>query len=281
MIKIVFILGNVTVIDYICREISGNNGRISSKKVVTMRTDSCLDAYRPFAVNHISVDCVILGFDGKKLHVLLINRTAEIGGETIHDLKLPGDLIYEDENLDDAAARVLRDLTGIKNINLLQFKAYGSKDRTKNRKDVLWLEHTTRVRVERIVTVAYLSLVRIGRQLAVQHLDDEVCWVAVDELSALPFDHNAIIQDALEVVRSHADADPSYLFNLLPHKFTALQLRTLCERVYGKRLDVRNFQKKINQLDYVVAIDERERGVAHRAARLYRFDRKIFRRSRR
>lgn len=235
----------------------------------------------PLAVNHISVDCVVMGFDGKKLHVLLIKRTVEIDGELIHDMKLPGDLIYVDENLDDAAGRVLHDLTGLKNINLLQFKAYGSKDRTKNRKDLLWLERTTQTRVERIVTVAYLSLLRIGRSLAVQHLDDEVCWVAVDELNTLPFDHNIIIDDALAVIRNQADADPSYLFNLLPHKFTALQLRTLYERVYGKSLDVRNFQKKLNQMDYVIPLDERERDVPHRAARYYRFDRKIYKRSRR
>ena len=245
------------------------------------KTSTLLTPSQPLAVNHISVDCVIMGFDGKKLHVLLIKRTVEMDGEVIHDMKLPGDLIYEDENLDEAAGRVLRDLTGIKPINLLQFKAYGSKDRTKNRKDLLWLEHTTQTRVERIVTVAYLSLLRIERLLTLQRLDDEVCWVAVDELSTLPFDHNVIIEDALERIRSQADADPSYLFNLLPHKFTALQLRTLYERVYGKQLDVRNFQKKMNQLDYVIPLDERERDVAHRAARLYRFDRKIYKRSRR
>ena len=229
------------------------------------------------ALNHISVDCVVIGFDGKKLRVLLIKRTMELDGEVIQDYKLPGDLIYMDENLDEAAERVLRDLTGIKNINLLQFKAYGSKDR----KDLLWLERTTQTKVERIVTIGYLSLLRIGRALSVQHLDDEVCWLAVDELNTLPFDHNVIIEDALKVIRNQATADPSYIFNLLPQKFTALQLRTLYERVYGKQLDVRNFQKKIYQLDYVVPLDERERDVPHRAARLYRFDRKIFKRSRR
>lgn len=235
----------------------------------------------PFAVNHISVDCVVMGFDGKQLHVLLVKRSFERDGEQLHDLKLPGDLIYEDENLDDAAARVMRELTGIKHINLLQFKAYGSKNRTQNREDVLWLEHTTGSHVERIVTIAYLSLLRIGRSLTVPALDDEVCWVALDELERLPFDHNVIIADALEVIRRQAESNPSYLFNLLPRKFTALQLRTLFERVYCKELDVRNFQKKMRQLDYVVPLDEHERDVPHRAARLYRFDRNAYKRSRR
>ena len=232
------------------------------------------------AVNHISVDCVVLGFDGEQLRVLLLKRVGEPGGQEFGDMKLPGDLIYTDENLDDAAKRVLRELTGMSNINLLQYKAYGSKDRITT-KDMKWLEQTTRVRVERIVTIAYLSLLRISRQLAAPPVGNEVRWVGLDELGTLAFDHNILIHDAIEAVRRHADIDPSYLFNLLPHKFTLLQLRTLYERIYGKAQDVRNFHKKISQLDYVVALDEHEQGVAHRAARLYRFDRKLFRRARR
>ena len=81
------------------------------------------------------------------------------------------------------------------------------------------------------------------------------------------------------MVRQRVDIDPSYMFNLLPQKFTILQLRTLYERIYGKPQDVRNFHKKVAQLDYVVALDEREQGVSHRAARYYRFDRKAFRRT--
>ena len=236
------------------------------------------------ALNHTSVDCVVLGFDGHQLRVLLVRRWLEgdDGGDGLRqDLKLPGDLIYADEPLDEAAARVLRELTGIKQLDLLQFKAYGSRNRTQNREDVLWLERTTGIHVERIVTVAYLSLLRLGRSLAARHLGDEVCWVAVDELERLPFDHNAIVADALAAVRHLAESDPGRLFALLPRKFTALQLRTLFERVYGKELDVRNFQKKMRRLAYVVPLDEHERDVAHRAARLYRFDRTAYKRSRR
>lgn len=235
----------------------------------------------PLAVNHISVDCVVMGFDGEKLSVLLVKRVGEENGEVFHDMKLPGGLIYTDENLDDAARRVLRELTGIKSINLLQFKAYGSKDRTKNKKDVHWLERAIQMKVDRIVTIAYIALVRINRTLTNSTGENEICWVPVNELKTLAFDHNIIIADAIQVIRRHAEADPSYLFNLLPQKFTILQLRTLYERVYGKTQDVRNFQKKVNQLEYVIALNEHEQGVAHRAARLYRFDRKIYKRFRR
>ncbi len=232
------------------------------------------------AVNHISVDCVVLGFDGEQLRVLLLKRVGESGGQEFGDMKLPGDLIYTDENLDDAAKRVLHELTGMSNINLLQFKAYGSKDRI-TKKDMEWLEQTTHQHMERIVTIAYLSLLRINRPLATPPAGNEVHWVGLDEIGTLAFDHNILIHDAIETVRHRADIDPSYLFNLLPQKFTMLQLRTLYERIYGRAQDVRNFHKKITQLDYIVALDELEQGVAHRAARLYRFDRKIFRRARR
>lgn len=72
------------------------------------------------ANNHISVDCVVIGFDGEKLKVLLVKRMGEESGKVFHDMKLPGSLIYMDEDLDDAAKRVLRDLTGLKNVDLMQ-----------------------------------------------------------------------------------------------------------------------------------------------------------------
>ncbi len=81
----------------------------------------------PLANNHISVDCVVIGFDGEQLKVLLVKRAGEDNGEVYHDMKLPGSLIYMDEALDEAAQRVLYELTGLKNVNLMQFKAFGSK----------------------------------------------------------------------------------------------------------------------------------------------------------
>ena len=97
----------------------------------------------PLANNHISVDCVVIGFDGEQLKVLLINRIGEENGKVYRDMKLPGSLIYMDEDLDEAAQRVLFELTGIRNVNLMQFKAFGSKNRTSNPKDVHWLERAS------------------------------------------------------------------------------------------------------------------------------------------
>lgn len=230
----------------------------------------------PLANNHISVDCVVIGFDGERIRVLLIKRMGEEGGEVFHDMKLPGSLIYMDEDLDEAAARVLNELTGLKNVNLVQFKTFGSKDRTKNPKDVHWLERAQLAKVERIVTVAYLSLVKIDRALN-RNLDSfQACWVALSDIKSLAFDHNLIIREAVSYIRQYVEANPSALFDLLPRKFTAAQLRVLYELIYGKSIDVRNFHKKISQMEYVVPLDEKEQGVAHRAARYYRFDKKIY-----
>ena len=235
----------------------------------------------PLANNHISVDCVVIGFDGEQLKVLLIKRAGEEEGEIFHDMKLPGSLIYMDEDLDEAAKRVLNELTGLKNVNLMQFKAFGSKNRTKDPRDVHWLERAMQSKVERIVTIAYLSLVKIDRALN-RDLDNyQASWAAMPDIKALAFDHNLIIKEAITYVRQYVEFNPSSLFDLLPRKFTASQLRILFELVYDKAVDVRNFHKKIALMDYVVPLEEKQTGVAHRAARYYKFDRKIYNKTRR
>lgn len=236
---------------------------------------------RSLANHHLSVDCVVIGFDGKQLKVLLINREGEDHGEVYHDMKLPGSLIYMDENLDEAAKRVLFELTGLKSVKLVQFKAFGSKNRTNNPRDVLWLEHTMQLKVERIVTIAYLSLIKIDRTPDKTLEEHGACWVALKDVKTLAFDHNQIICDALTYIRHYVEFNPSLLFELLPRKFTATQLRTLFELVYGKTVDVRNFHKKIVMMEYVVPLDEKQEGVAHRAARYYKFDKKIYNKVRR
>ncbi len=230
----------------------------------------------PLANNHISIDCVAFGFDGENLRVLLVKRNGSDQGGEFNDMKLPGSLIYQDEDLDEAASRVLRELTGVKDLSLTQFKAFGSKDRTRNPRDVHWLERAQKVKVERIVTIAYFSLVKLDRNLEKAVDPSTAEWRSLAEVGTLAFDHNLIIEEALKAIRRETDNNRSLLFDLLPKKFTASQLRMLTERIYDKPLDVRNFHKKISQLPYVVPLEERQQGVAHRAARYYRFDRKAY-----
>ena len=236
----------------------------------------------PLANHHISVDCVAVGFDGERLKVLLLKRSIEENGSKSVDMKLPGGLIYQDEDLDAAALRVLNEQTGIKRMPFVQFKAFGSRNRTDNPKDVKWLEHTINLKVERIVTIAYIALVKISPNATSFNVKgNELCWTPVDAIAKLAFDHNKIVSEALMYIRQMVSNDPIYLFHLLPHKFTALQLRTLFERIFDKTLDVRNFQKKLKQMSYVTPLDEYEKNVAHRAARFYRFDKVEYNKMRR
>lgn len=228
---------------------------------------------------HVSVDCVLVGFDGEQFRVLLVKQVGAPSEGEYNTMKLPGSLIYDEEDLDDAAKRVLNELTGLKNVKLTQFKAYGSKERTRNPKDVMWLEHFHRLggrKIDRIVTVAYLTLVKIDRRF--EQLSDkyDACWTPVGEVESLAFDHWQILQDALAHIRRYVEYTPSVMFDLLPRKFTAAQLRTVYQLVYDKVFDVRNFHKKIALMPYVVPLEEKQVGVCHRAARFYKFDRSIY-----
>jgi len=222
---------------------------------------------------HVSVDCVVFGFDGEKLKVLLIERSIDEQNELYNDKKLPGSIILNDENLDDAASRVLNELTGLKNIYLSQFKSFGNPNRTNNPRDILWLEKTTHLKIGRIVTVAYVALIKIDRKIVFNAQDTSANWFDVNEISKmqLAFDHNQIIEDGLQHIRHRLDVEPHLLFELLPRKFTISQLRILHDVVHQTRSDVRNFQKKVAQMSNLVMLDEVEEGVPHRAARLYKY----------
>jgi hypothetical protein len=235
---------------------------------------------REYALNHISIDSVILGFDGKDLRVLLIPQRVKVGEKVLTFWKLPGDLIYVDEDFEVAAHRTLSELTGIHGVSMYQFKTYGSKDRC-TKKDLLWLQQTTGIDVTSIVTTAYVSVAKLDGsmvKIATKHACE---WRAVSEVGDLAFDHNAILDDAMSFFRKMVNYSPMMLFELLPRKFTILQLRTLFELIYQKKLDIRNFQKKLVLMQYVVPLDEFEEGVRHRAARFYRFDKVIYNKSRR
>lgn len=232
---------------------------------------------------HVSVDSVLVGFDGEQLCVLLIRQLDAEHSEGLNNYKLPGSLIYEDEDLDDAARRVLAELTGLKSVPVVQFRAFGSKNRTRNPKDVRWLErfHSLNDRIDRIVTIAYLALLKIDRKYAQLSHKYEARWVPVKEVGELAFDHKQIVDEALVYIRQYVEREPAAMFALLPRKFTALQLRTLCEVIYDKPLDTRNFHKKISMMEYVVPLEERQQGVSHRAARYYHFDRSVYGKMRR
>jgi len=220
---------------------------------------------------HVSVDCVILGFDGESLQVLLSRQSDEAPTEEYHSLKLPGRLLYATEDLDDAAKDIINQLTGADNHYVRQFKAFGSLERTQNPKDILWLENAVKLKIDRIVTIVYLSLVRINNRTHRIFRGHDVSWYKISELPTLAFDHNMIIEDTLKEVYALSARQPELLFEMLPAKFTALQLRKLHEQISGKEIDVRNFSKLVMSKPYIVPTDEWETNVSHRAARYYKF----------
>ncbi|MFB6318473.1 NUDIX domain-containing protein [Saccharicrinis sp. FJH54] len=228
-------------------------------------------------LSHISVDCVILGFDGSKLHVLLAERDIlphEDPGKLSGKYKLPGDMIGNDESPQDTAFRVLNNYTGRDRLFLKQFEVFGTPGRIKSPNDLMWLQHTTSMEIDRVITLAYLSLVKID-QSEPKDVAENLHWIPVDHLPHLIFDHDAIIKRAFEEVQRELRTDPVG-FELLPKKFTIRQLQQLYEIVFERELDSRNFRKKIRNLKYIVPLEEKETGVSHKPAQLFRFDPKLF-----
>lgn len=233
---------------------------------------------------HVSVDCVLMSIIDDRLSVLLVERFDK-NGVTL-GLKLPGGLIYQTEDLDEAANRVLNEATGMKRIQLKQFRCFGSPERTQNKEDVMWLESASNQKIMdsyegviRIVTVAYLALCKPDRKAADSEFEFRH-WVAIDEMPRMPFDHNTIVKAAVLEIRNWIDHEPSIIFNYLRKKFTASELRRTYEILYGKKLDVRNFDKRMKSWEYVIPTDDLKVGQAYRSPRYYRFDKVMYNKQR-
>lgn len=222
---------------------------------------------------HLSADCVLIGFDGEDLCVLLVRRMGVEcqGGEV--EFKLPGSLLFTDEGPDEAAQRIVREMTGLKNIELHQFYTFGSPTRILDPKDVKWLTHyyTLNAPVQRLASVAYTALIKIEKRHRKLNNSYEACWVPLHNVGNLAFDHNQIMKTALKYIRKEASLNVDILFSLMPKKFTAAQMRRVFEVVFNHDYDIRNFHKLIAKMKNVVPTEEFEEGVSHRAARYYKF----------
>jgi 8-oxo-dGTP diphosphatase len=206
----------------------------------------------------LTVDCVVFGLDVSDLKVLLIQRRLE---PFQHGWALPGGFVRVDETLDAAARRELDEEAGVTEVYLEQLYTFGALDRDPR---------------ERVVTVAYYALAKLSDHRLRAATDAMgVGWFALDELPKLAFDHAEIIARAHERLRGKVRYAPIG-FELLPPRFSLTQLQRLYELVLGAALDKRNFRKKILSMDLLVETDEVEQGVRHRAARLYRFDRRKY-----
>ncbi|MEM9539580.1 MAG: NUDIX domain-containing protein [Cyanobacteria bacterium P01_E01_bin.42] len=203
----------------------------------------------------ITVDCVVFGLDEQQiLKVLLIQRNLPpFKGQWA----LPGGFVRIHETLEEAALRELGEETGVRNIFLEQLYTFGAIDRDPR---------------DRVITVTYYGLVNLEEyQLEATTDADDAAWFAIDRLPLLAFDHQTIFQTALKRLKGKLRYEPIG-FELLPKKFPLSQLQKLYEIVLGQELDKRNFRKKILKMDLLIELDEKQKDVPHRAARLYQFD---------
>jgi 8-oxo-dGTP diphosphatase len=206
----------------------------------------------------LTVDIVVFALDKADLQVMLIQRDLEpFAGEWA----LPGGFVRVDETLEAAARRELEEETGLKNIFLEQLYTCGAVDRDPR---------------ERVVTVAYFALVNLeGHEVCASTDARNAAWFSCSDLPSLAFDHTQILDTALERLRGKVRYQPIG-FELLPQKFALRQLQHLYEIVLDRELDKRNFRKKILSMDILIELDEIEKDVAHRAARLYKFDKQKY-----
>ena len=208
----------------------------------------------------LTVDCVVFGFDpAGELKVLLIQRDLEpFEGKWA----LPGGFVHVDETIDDAARRELLEETGIKGVFLEQLYTFGGLNRDPR---------------ERVVSVAYYALVALGQhELRAATDARNAAWFSVSELPSLAFDHDDIVTTAIQRLKGKVRYQPIG-FELLPEKFPLSELQRLYETILEQPLDKRNFRKKILSMGLLADTEEIQQDVAHRAARLYRFDEAAYR----
>lgn len=209
---------------------------------------------------YVSVDCIIFGFHEGKISLLLLKRNFE---PAKGEWSLMGGFVQEDESIDDAARRVLADLTGLTDIYMDQVEAFGSLDRDPG---------------ERVISVAYYALINIDdydRELVKKH---NAYWVNLDELPNMIFDHDDMVALALKKLRQKASTRPIG-FKLLPEEFTLTTLQNLYEAILGEPLDKRNFRKQVAQMDYVEKVGTIDKTGSKRGAALYRFNEEKYEKS--
>ena len=202
----------------------------------------------------VTVDCVVFGLDRGDLKILLVERGQD---PYLGSWALPGGFIKMDEDLEAAARRELEEETGVRRIYIEQIGAFGAPDRDPR---------------ERVVTVAYWAIVNLYEHAVAADTDArDAAWFPVDAPPPLAFDHRKILAAALAKLRARVVNEPIG-FEFLPREFSLTQLQRLYETILRVDLDKRNFRKKILATGVLKATEHYEVDVAHRAARLYRFD---------
>jgi ADP-ribose pyrophosphatase YjhB (NUDIX family) len=207
----------------------------------------------------LAVDCIIFGFDGKRLQGLFIKRGFE---PEKGKWSLMGGFVGEDEDVDDAASRVLKQLTGLTDIYMEQLHCFGDVKRDT---------------AGRVISIAYFSLINIADYCEQLQDDHEARWFDLEKIPNLIFDHKQMVQKAKERLKDKVATHPIG-FALLPEKFTLPQLQSLYEAIYEGPLDKRNFMRKILGLGILNKLDEKDKETSRKGAYYYVFDRDKYKR---
>lgn len=215
------------------------------------------DLYVKHPRHYVAVDCIIFGFDKQKLKLLVIKRDFEPGkGEW----SLMGGFVQEGEAVDDAAARVLKELTGLSDIYLEQVQAYGELGRDP---------------AARVISIAFYALidsVKFDQEIS---RDYHARWFSLDKIPDLIFDHQIMVDKALRRLRRRCKSQPVG-FELLPEKFTMPQLMKLYEAIFQQKFDKRNFRKKILSNGVLNKLEEKDMEGSRKGAFLYEFEKKKY-----
>ncbi|WP_281235413.1 NUDIX hydrolase [Flavobacterium gelatinilyticum] len=223
----------------------------------------------------LSIDCVIFGFHDNQLKVLLIKVNQN------NKWSLPGGFIPINEDIDTAAVTVLNQRTGVEGVFLRQFGAFGNVKRNEHHFDKKvfkslkidpekgkWL-------TQRFVTLGYYALVDFLKTIPNSGQYETAEWIDHKEVPELILDHKEILDKALDTLRTELNLMPVG-YNLLPEKFTIPELQKLYETILDRKLDRRNFFRKITNIGILVKLDEKKNNVAHKAPYLYSFDKEKY-----
>jgi 8-oxo-dGTP diphosphatase len=228
-------------------------------------------------IDQLSIDCVIFGYQDMQLKVLVPKL------DFVGDFwALPAGFVYQDEDIDVAADRILQERIGIKGIYLEQFRVFGKAGRSninflnkllelnpgkmkeiQAEKDFDWV-------TKRFVSIGYYALVDINKVIPQKNnLDQSINWYNINELPVMIMDHNLIVNEALNTLRIHLD-DKLSAFKLLPDTFTMKEVQQLYETIFDKPFVRTNFQKKILEFDVLDRLEKKFTGAANKAPYLYR-----------
>ncbi len=205
-----------------------------------------------------AVDCIIFGVQGNKLKLLIFKREVEpLAGEW----SLLGAFVKADESSDEAAARILHELSGLKGIYMEQLRTFSSTDRDPG---------------GRVISIAYWSLIRVDQtHLEFNIRNHEAKWVSIDEVPGLVLDHKEMVNLAIKNIRERAKFHPVG-FELIPEKFTLSQLLRVYEAIFNHPIDNRNFRKKLLNAGLLTKLPEKDMSTSKKGSFLYKFNEKTY-----